>query len=57
MARIPILKKDGTPTRMFWSDEDGDGRLKTVYRTTDDGRVQRARRIRYDVKRKRLQRS
>ncbi len=53
MARIPILKKDGTPSSLFWSDQD-DGRLKTVYRATDDGRVQRSRSMRYDAQKKRI---
>ena len=55
MARIPILKKDGTPTGMFWSDEQDDRtRMKRVYRTTDDGRLQRSASIRFDAKRKQL---
>lgn len=57
MARIAIAKKDGTPTNLFWSDSaDGDEPLKRVYRTTEDGRVQRSRTLRYDVRRKKLQR-
>lgn len=57
MARIPILKRDGTPTNMFWSDRlGGDQPLKTVYREGADGRVLRSKSIRYDVKRKKLQR-
>lgn len=57
MAKIQILKKDGTPTGMFWSDERDQGKtLKRVFRTTDDGRVQRSSSIRYDVERKRLRR-
>lgn len=57
MARIPILKKDGTPTSLFWSDHlDGKQPLKTVYRTNAEGRVQRSKSLRYDVRRKRLQR-
>ena len=57
MARIPILKKDGTPTSYFWSDHlDGDQPLKTVYRTTGDGRVQRHKSARYNVKRQRMER-
>jgi len=57
MARIAITKKDGTPTGMFWSDRvDADRPLKTVYREAADGRVLRSRSIRYDLKRKKLQR-
>lgn len=57
MARIPIFKKDGTPTNLFWSDSaDGDQPLKTVYRTLSDGRVQRSKHMRYDAQRKRMAR-
>ena len=57
MARIPILKKDGSVTAYFWSDRlDGDQPLKTVYRTTPDGRIQRSKSVRYNVKRQKLQR-
>ena len=57
MARIPIVKKDGTPTNLFWSDRlEADAPLKTVYRETREGQVQRSKSIRYDVRRKKLQR-
>jgi hypothetical protein len=57
MARIPIFKKDGSPTSYFWSDRlDGDQPLKTVYRTTEDGKVQRLKSARYDARRKRMRR-
>lgn len=58
MARIPILKKDGTPTEMFWSDvRDSESKpLKRVFRETDDGRVMRSKSIRYNEKQNRLQR-
>lgn len=57
MAKIQILKKDGTVTGYFWSDRlDNDQPLKTVYRTTADGRVQRSKSVRYDINRQRLQR-
>ena len=57
MARIAIVKKDGTPTNLFWSDRnEEDKRLKTVYRTTPEGRVQRSKTLRFDVRRKSLQR-
>ena len=53
MARIVIMKRDGTPSPFFRSDKD-DGRLKRVYRETSDGRIQRSRSIRYDPKVERL---
>lgn len=57
MARIPILTKNGKPTGMFWSDQrEENQRLKTVFRTTDDGTVQRSKSLQYDVKRGKLQR-
>ncbi len=57
MGRIQILKKDGTPTGMFWNDDQDKGKaLKRVFRTTDDGRVQRSQSIRYDTKRRQLRR-
>lgn len=57
MARIQILKKDGSPTGMFWNNQQDEGKtLKRVFRTTEDGRVQRSRSIRYDVKRQQLRR-
>ena len=57
MARIPIFKKDGSPTNMFWSDRlDGKQPLKTVYRTTREGRVQRSTSVRYDAARQKLHR-
>lgn len=57
MARIPIAKKDGTPTNLFWSDRvSSKDPLKTVYRTTEDGRVQRSKSVRYDLRREKLQR-
>ena len=57
MARIPIFKKDGSPTNMFWSDRlEGKQPLKTVYRTTTDGRVQRSTSVRFNTARKKLQR-
>lgn len=55
MARVAITKNDGTPTNLFWSDrKQDDEALKAVYRETDDGRVQRSKSLRYDVKRKKL---
>lgn len=58
MARIPILTKNGKPTRMFWSDQrEENQRLKTVFRTMEDGTVQRSKSLQYDVKREKLQRA
>lgn len=57
MARIPILKKDGTPTPLFWSDQHDEGKpVKRVFRENDNGKVLRSQSLRYDVKRKQLQR-
>ncbi len=57
MARIPIANADGTPTDLFWSDRrEPDAALKTVYRALSDGSVQRSKSMRYNVKRKKLQR-
>ena len=38
MAKIPITKKDGSPTPYFWSDRDGsDRKHQTMYKKTKDG--------------------
>lgn len=48
MAKVKISKKDGTPTRYFWSDkDDGDRSNKTVYKQTDDG-VKRMTGVHFD---------
>ncbi len=57
MARIPILKKDGTPTGLFWSDSgDEEQQIKRVYRTSSEGRLQRSKSIRFDTRSNKLQR-
>jgi hypothetical protein len=54
MARTTILKKDGTPTRFFWSDKDGSKPShKTVYKQTDDG-IKRMKGVSYDVARNQM---
>lgn len=37
MARIPITKKDGTPTPYFWSNRDSDRTRQTIYKKTKGG--------------------
>jgi hypothetical protein len=54
MARIQILKKDGTPTRYFWSDKDGADRTRqTVYKQAPEG-VKRMRGVHFDAVAKRM---
>jgi hypothetical protein len=54
MARIKIIKKDGTPTRYFWSDKDGTDRTRqTVYKQSPDG-VKRMRGVHFDAVAKRM---
>lgn len=54
MARIRIYKKDGTPTKFFWTDKDTSDRLhKTVYKKTADG-VKRMRGVHFDVEKNRF---
>ena len=49
MARVAIVRPDGTPSPFFWKDEkDGKKKLKTVYKMTDDG-PKRLRGVRYDL--------
>jgi hypothetical protein len=49
MARVTIVRPDGTPSPFFWKDEkDGKKKLKTVYKMTDDG-AKRLRGVRYDL--------
>jgi hypothetical protein len=56
MARIQIVKKDGTPSRYFWSDSDGSSPTrKRVYRETSTG-VRRLRDVRFDSVKKRIRR-
>jgi hypothetical protein len=49
MARVKIVKPDGSPSPYFWKEEkDGSKSLKTVYKKTSDG-VKRLRGYRYDL--------
>ena len=49
MARVKIVKPDGSPSPYFWSDKrDPQVPLKTVYKKTSDG-VKRLRGVRYDL--------
>ena len=49
MARINIVKKDGTVTPYFWSDKDGSKKTHhSVYKQTDDG-VKRMKDIHFDA--------
>jgi len=48
MARIPILKKDGTPTQYFWSDKDSsEPTRRRIYKQTTDG-VKRMKDLRFN---------
>lgn len=56
MARTKIVKKDGSPSPYFWSDEDGSAPTrKRVYKQTSSG-VKRMRDVRFDSVRNRLRR-
>ena len=49
MARIKIVRPDGSSSPYFWKDEkDGKRPLKTVYKKTADG-VKRLRGVQYDL--------
>jgi hypothetical protein len=49
MKKIPILKKDGTPTHFFYNDaEQTDRARQTVYKQTESG-VKRMKGVTYDV--------
>lgn len=49
MAKVQILKRDGTPTPYFWSDKDkGDQSQRTVYKQAD-GRVLRMKGVHFDA--------
>ncbi len=37
MARIPITKKDGSPTPYFWSNRDSERTRQTIYKKTKGG--------------------
>jgi hypothetical protein len=47
MARVKILKKDGTETPFFWLEKDKESRTKTVYKETPEG-VKRMRGVRFN---------
>ena len=51
MARMKIVRPDGTPSQYFWkSDRDGPKTpLKTVFKETTEGVVKRFKGIRYDL--------
>jgi hypothetical protein len=49
MARVKIVRPDGSPSPYFWKDEkDAKALLKTVYKKTSDG-VKRLRGVQYDL--------
>jgi hypothetical protein len=56
MAKIKIVKKDGTATSYFWSDKDGtENTKKRVYKQTADG-VKRMRDVRFNTETNRVRR-
>ena len=48
MAKVKILKQDGTPTQYFWSDRDSDRTHLTVYKKTKDG-IKRMTGVHFDA--------
>ena len=48
MARIMIVKKNGTKTPYFWNDQDADRQNLTVYKKTEDG-IKRMKGVHYDA--------
>ena len=49
MARVKIVRPDGSPSPYFWKDEkEAAALLKTVYKKTSDG-VKRLRGVQYDL--------
>ena len=48
MARIMIVKKDGTKTPYFWIDRETDRTNLTVYKKTADG-IKRMTGVHYDA--------
>jgi len=49
MARVKIVRPDGSPSPYFWKGEvDGKKALKTVYKKTTEG-VKRLKGVRYDL--------
>ncbi|MGH7449238.1 MAG: hypothetical protein ACREK1_03745 [Longimicrobiales bacterium] len=56
MARIKIIKKDGSPTPYFWSDKDGTDRTRLkVYKQTVEG-IKRMRGVRFNSVTNRMRR-
>jgi hypothetical protein len=56
MARVKIVRPDGSPSPYFWKDDkDARAPLKTVYKKTADG-VKRLRGVRYDLANNKFQR-
>ncbi len=57
MAKVKIVRPDGTPSPYFWDNKDkkeAKAALKIVYKKTDDG-VKRLRGVRYDLARNTFQ--
>ena len=50
MAKIMIVKKDGTKTPFFWVDRDTDRSNLTVYRKCADGGIKRMTGVHYNAK-------
>jgi len=49
MARVKIVRPDGSPSPYFWNDStEADAPLKTFYKKTSSG-VKRHKRMRYDL--------
>lgn len=49
MAKVKIVKKDGSPTAFFWMDKDVTDRTNlTVYKQTAEG-VKKMRGVHYDA--------
>ncbi len=49
MARVKIVRPDGTPSPYFWKDDKEAAKaLKTVYKVTADG-VKRLKGLQYDL--------
>ena len=48
MARIMIVKRDGTKTPYFWIDRDSDRTHLTVYKKTEDG-IKRMKGVHFDA--------
>lgn len=56
MGKMKIVKKDGSTTPYFWSDEDGSAPTrKRIYKQTSSG-VKRMRGVRFDSVKNRIRR-